>query len=98
MREWADNGIMPKQAKTINYLAEHETAHIRIPTAKLQSEEAKQIHLDFCRSKFKNENDLNIDEFYADSVANCRINPSNAPPQMIKAVEYLEKPVQTTKE
>lgn len=91
MTEWANNGVLPKQAKSISYLAEHEMAHIRISSTKLQSKEAKQLHLDFCRSKFKNDNDINIDEFYADSVANYRINPANTPPQMIKAVEYLEK-------
>ena len=38
MKDWADNGILPKQAKSIAYLAEHESAHIRIPDDWLDSD------------------------------------------------------------
>lgn len=92
MKEWANNGIFPKQAKTINYLAEHEMAHARIDDEILKNDEAIRIHRQFCKSKYANKNDKNkVEEFYADSVAVNRISPDSTPPPMIEAVNYLKR-------
>lgn len=92
LKEWAANGILPKQAKSIAYLAEHESAHIRIPDSWLSSEEARDIHRRFNKSKYSNDNDkFSIYEFFADSVAWFRIASNSIPSQMAQAVEYLKK-------
>lgn len=90
LRDWANNGIMPKQAKTIAYLAEHETAHMRIPDEILGSEDANKIYRNFKKSKYKNENDNDIVEFYADSVAVYRVSPDKTPKEMVDAVDFLK--------
>lgn len=92
MKDWADNGILPKQAKSIAYLAEHESAHIRIPDDWLDSDEARDIHRRFNKTKYSNDNDkFSIEEFFADSEAWCRIAPNSAPKQMIEATEYIKR-------
>lgn len=92
MKDWVQKGILPKQAKTIRYLAEHETAHIRIPDAKINNTEALDIYREFKNSPRLNQNSASsIYEFYADSVACYRISPSNTPKEMVKAVNFLKK-------
>ena len=92
MKDWVQKGVLPKQAKTIRYLAEHEAAHIRIPEAVLNNSEALNIYRAFKNSSYLNQNSISsIYEFYADSVACHRISPSKLPKEMIKAIDYLEK-------
>lgn len=91
LKDWSGNGILPKQAKSIRYLAEHESAHMRIPDEILQKPEALTIHKQFVKSKFVNDNDRNPIEFFADSVAVCRTSSKNVPPKMTEAVQYLKK-------
>ena len=88
LKEWANNGTLPKQGKTIRYLAEHETAHIRIPVSDIESEEGFEIF----RKAMKRglcENDKNIYEFYADCEALDRMGYSDKNIQ--DAVEYLKR-------
>jgi hypothetical protein len=88
LKEWANNGTLPKQGKTIRYLAEHETAHIRIPASDIESEEGFEIF----RKAMKRglcENDKNIYEFYADCEALDRMGYSDKNIQ--DAVEYLKR-------
>ena len=87
LKDWANKGIMPKQCTTIQYIAEHETAHIRIPIEALQQDEAKKI---FKNRKLINDNDARITEYYADAVAIFRTS-NNADANIIKAVEYLKR-------
>lgn len=87
LKEWSSKDILPKQAKNIAYLAEHETAHIRIPDELLMSDEAKQI---FKKRKLTNMNDRDIFEYFADAVAIFRLNPNSADSGIIKAIEYLQ--------
>ncbi len=91
LKDWASKGILPKQAKTIRYLAEHEAAHMRIPDRVLQTDEAKAIHMGFIRSKSYNENGYKITEFFADSLALYRMNPNIIDSMIVKAAIYLEK-------
>ena len=91
LKDWSANGILPKQGKSIRYLAEHESAHMRIPDEILNSEEAKEIHKTFLRSKSYNDNGVQIAEFFADSLAIYRMNPTTTDKNVIKAVEYLRK-------
>lgn len=91
LKEWANNGVLPKQAKSIRYLAEHEAAHIRIPDSLLRTDEAALIFNQFQKTKYANENDENIYEFFADSIAWFRISPNTIPTKMKEAVELLEK-------
>lgn len=92
LKQWSNEGILPKQAKSIAYLAEHESAHIRIPDDKLRSKEALDIYREFKKSNYINENDKkSIYEFYADSVAWHRISPNSTPQKMLEAVELLKK-------
>lgn len=91
LKDWSANGILPKQGKSIRYLAEHESAHIRIPDGILNSEEAKEIHKTFLRSKSYNDNGVQIAEFFADSLAIYRMNQTTTDKNVIKAVEYLRK-------
>lgn len=88
LKEWANNGTLPKQGKTIRYLAEHETAHIRIPVSDIESEEGFEIF----RKAMKRglcENDKNIYELYADCEALDRMGYSDKNIQ--DAVEYLKR-------
>ncbi|MBP5432326.1 hypothetical protein [Ruminococcus sp.] len=88
LKEWANNGTLPQQGKTIRYLAEHETAHIRIPVSDIESEEGFEIF----RKAMKRglcENDKNIYEFYADCEALDRMGYSDKNIQ--DAVEYLKR-------
>ena len=88
LKEWSQLGIMPKQCKTIRYLAEHEAAHIRIPKQLIESEEGfnifkKAVKIGVCA------NDMNIYEFYADSMALSRIGYSD---KIIEsAIKYLKQ-------
>lgn len=88
LKEWANNGIMPKHAKTIAYLAEHEAAHIRIPIADIENEEAFIIF----RKAFRKglcENDKDIYEFFADCSATNRTG--NQDSKMQEAIDYLNR-------
>ena len=87
LKEWANNGIMPKQCTTIQYVAEHEAAHILIPMDVLNTDDAKKI---FKRRKLLNDNDVVISEFYADAVAVYRTS-NNPSADIIKAIEYLKQ-------
>ena len=91
LKDWSANGILPKQGKSIRYLAEHESAHMRIPDELLNSDEAKEIHKMFLRSKSYNDNGAQIAEFFADSLAIYRMNQATTDNNVIKAVEYLRK-------
>lgn len=91
MIKWANNGAMPLEAKTIEYLAEHEAAHIRIPDKYLKSEEAIKIHKQFRKTKYANTNDNNIYEFYSDSVAWYNVSASTTPSKMVEAYNYLKQ-------
>ena len=91
LKSWASSGILPKQGKSIRYLAEHESAHMRIPDKLLQSEEAQKIQKAFLHSKSYNDNDAKIEEFFADAIAIYRMNPSTTDTCIVMAVEYLKK-------
>ena len=86
MRAWAINDILPKQAKSIRYLVEHESAHIRIPDEILHTDEAIKI---WKKRKLKNKNDSDIYEYFADITAIYRLNPQINDNNILKAVEYL---------
>lgn len=79
---------MPKQAKSIQFLAEHEAAHIRIPSDLLKSDEASKL---FKNRKLLNKNDLNINEYFADTTAIYRINSGTMSTNEIKVIEFLKK-------
>ena len=91
LKSWASSGILPKQGESIRYLAEHESAHMRIPDKLLQSEEAQKIQKAFLHSKSYNDNDAKIEEFFADAIAIYRMNPSTTDTCIVMAVEYLKK-------
>lgn len=86
LKNWASKGILPKQAKSIAYLAEHEAAHIRIPDELLETEQAIKI---WKKRKLLNDNDSDIYEFFADATAIYRMNPHIEDKNIIQAVEYL---------
>lgn len=87
MKDWASKGILPKQAKSIRYLAEHEAAHIRIPNDLFKSKDAQKIHK---KRKLENENDVVIYEYYADVVAIYRTG-NQLDTNMVMAIEYLKR-------
>lgn len=87
LKDWANNGIMPKQCTTIRYLAEHEAAHIRIPDSVIRSEEAIKI---WKKRKLINDNDSDIYEYYADAVAIYKTS-SKYDTNIQNAIEYLIK-------
>ena len=76
LKDWSSNKIMPKQAKSIQFLAEHEAAHIRIPKQLIESENGYNIFKKAIKAGVC-ENDKNIYEFYADSMALSRIEYSD---------------------
>ena len=88
LKDWSSNKIMPKQAKSIQFLAEHEAAHIRIPSDLLKSDEAYKL---FKNRKLLNKNDLNINEYFADTTAIYRINSGTMSANEIKVIEFLKK-------
>jgi hypothetical protein len=88
MKNWANNGVMPKQSKTINYLAEHEMAHARIPDKIVETNEARAI---WKKRKLTNKNDEDKYEYFADVVAIFRTNPNINDNNIIAAINYLEK-------
>ena len=89
LKEWARIGIMPKQCTTIEYIAEHEAAHILLPRDIITSEKAKKI---FKQRKLLNENDVDIIEYFADIVAIYRTS-KEPDANVIKAIEYLKERV-----
>lgn len=88
LKNWAENDILPKQAKSIAYLAEHESAHMRIPDSLLETKEAMKL---WKKRKLVNKNDADIYEYFADATAIYRMNPNDADSGIVKAVEYLRK-------
>ncbi len=88
LKTWANNGIMPKQCTTIQFIAEHEAAHIRIPDEILKSDEAKKI---FKKRNLKNQNDKDIFEYYADAVAIFRMGSNINDNNLNRVIEYLRK-------
>ena len=86
LKDWSGKNILPKQAKSIAYLAEHETAHMRIPDSLLQTDEANKI---WKNRKLLNKNDTSIYEYFADAMAIYRMNPNTTDNNIIKAMEYL---------
>ena len=88
LKNWAGNDILPKQAKSIAYLAEHESAHMRIPDSLLETKEAMKL---WKKRKLVNKNDADIYEYFADATAIYRMNPNDADSGIVKAVEYLRK-------
>lgn len=88
LKDWSSKKIMPKQAKSIQFLAEHEAAHIRIPSDLFKSDEAYKL---FKNRKLLNKNDLNINEYFADTTAIYRINSGTMSANEIKVIEFLKK-------
>ena len=88
MKEWAKNKILPKQAVNIQYLAEHEAAHIRIPTSVLHKDKAKEL---FTARKLKNSNDKQIHEYYADVVAIYNREPVVTDENILSAIDFLRE-------
>lgn len=88
LKEWVSLGILPKQAKSISYLAEHEAAHMRISDELVQNDEAYKL---FKNRKLSNKNDSNIFEYFADLTAIYRMNNNISDTNIIKAIEYLRK-------
>lgn len=86
LAEWSNNGILPRRASSINFLAEHEAAHIRIPSDIIETETAQKIFKNAVK-KGVCKNDLNIYEYYADCLALSRMGTIDNGIQ--KAVEYL---------
>ena len=86
MKEWAKNRILPKQAVDIAYLAEHEAAHMRIPTSIFHNDKAKAL---FMSRTLKNSNDKQIHEYFADVVAIFNCDPNIADENILSAIEYL---------
>ena len=60
-------GVYPKCCKNVTFIAEHEMSHIRLRTVNLDSPKGISIHQN--RKSVKYENDVKIDEFYADCIA-----------------------------
>lgn len=87
LKDWSSKKIMPKQAKSIQFLAEHEAAHIRIPDKIIQSDEAREI---FKKQIGTNSNDNFIYEFYADAVAIYRTSSNINDRNIIKAIQFLK--------
>lgn len=88
LKDWASKGIFPKQATSIRYLAEHEAAHIRIPSRLIENEEGFVIFREAVK-KGVCKNDMNIYEYYADCLALDRIHYSDKSTK--SAVEYLKR-------
>ena len=78
---------MPKQCTTIQYLAEHEAAHMRIPDSVIRNEEATKI---WKKRKLFNDNDSDIYEYYADVVAIYKTS-SKYDKNIQNAIDYLIK-------
>ena len=91
MNEWADNRIFPDRARTIEYIAEHEAAHARIPQEKINTVKAQRIHSRFLKSEHVNKNDEYRDEFFADSEAYYRMFKNKTPKEMQAAAKYLRE-------
>lgn len=88
LKDWTSKDIFPKQAKSIAYLAEHEAAHIRIPDALLEGDEANRL---FRKRKLTSRNDRDIYEYFADVVAIYRLSPNTTDSHILKAIEFLRK-------
>jgi len=88
LKNWAKEGIVPKQCSSVSYLAEHEAAHMRIPDDLLENNEAYKLHKE---RKLTNKNDSDIYEYFADAAAIYRINNNTLDTSIIKAVDYLKK-------
>ena len=86
LSEWSANGFLPKQAKSIQYLAEHEAAHVYLKDDIINTQEAVNI---WRKRKLDNKNDADIYEYYADAVAIYRMNPNAV--QIKTTIEYLKK-------
>jgi hypothetical protein len=91
LREWANNGIIPKQCRSISYIAEHEAAHIRIPEKLFKDKEFLKIHKQFLRSKACNANDIKDAEFIADCLATYRMNPNVSDENILSVIDLLSK-------
>ena len=87
LKDWAINGVMPKQCTTIQYVAEHEAAHIRIPDSVIKNEEAIKI---WRKRKLINNNDSDIYEYYADVIAIYKTT-SKYDDNIQIAIDYLIK-------
>ena len=87
LKDWSSNGIIPKQCTTIQYLAEHEAAHMRIPDSVIRNEEATKI---WKKRKLFNDNDSDIYEYYADVVAIYKTS-SKYDKNIQNAIDYLIK-------
>ena len=88
LKEWSSNKILPKQAKSIQFLAEHEAAHIRIPKQLIESEKGFNIFKRAVKAGVC-ANDMNIYEFYADSMALSRIGHSDKIIELV--IKYLQQ-------
>lgn len=93
LKDWSTNKIIPKHAKSIRFLAEHEAAHIRIPDKVFVSDEAKMLHKSFLESKYYVDNDVKISEYFADCVAEYRLRGKNSNAHVLKVIDYLLKEV-----
>jgi hypothetical protein len=74
LKSWAANGIMPKECRSIAFVAKHEHGHLRT-LALCETQEAKDIYTAYTKAckkqskRFISNNDYNIYEFFADCVA-----------------------------
>lgn len=91
LKDWSANGILPKQGKSIRYLAEHESAHMRIPDDLIKADEARLIKSERKKTSVLGVYDADIYEFYADCLAIYRMNPNITDKVVLAAIEYLKK-------
>ena len=91
LKDWSSKKIMPKQAKSIQFLAEHEAAHIRIPYEVMASSDANKLHKSFAKSQHYVDNDMTISEYFADCVAEYRLQGQKSNAHVIKVIDYLSK-------
>lgn len=91
LKDWSSKKIMPKQAKSIQFIAEHEAAHIRIPYEVMASSDANKLHKSFAKSQHYVDNDMTISEYFADCVAEYRLQGQKSNAHVIKVIDYLSK-------
>lgn len=90
LKDWTSdkNKFFPQQAysnKFIEYIAEHEAAHIRLPKELINSTEANKI---WRKRTLDNDNDVKITEYFADVIAIYNTN-AKSDANIKKAINYL---------
>ena len=71
LQKCVNEGVYPKCCNNIKFIAEHEMSHVRLRDIILDSPEGVSIHQN--RQYVKFENDVKIEEFFADCIATYRI-------------------------